>query len=291
MEVTTCTTANRDMVLQVLQNELHEPVHFHPSPTFTCTVGQYSLLRDGSITTPKDELGIFQKLAFLGLCDSPLSENFSFASTLPTSSEGTATVSSATSETSKTVSEAQSTTMSEAQSSTDSAFSYPIKNENGKVLLNLFSIISARGQLLNKALGVKKDVFCVEKELMEGLLKHPPQTVTEFLQALYGKENKYKGLLVSHSFVALTGFDHCCPEEKHIHRQLADKIFHSACTLQWVKPYTRNVRNKKYAYRTWLNAIGMSGPEYEEARTVMLGRLYGQSGQRSIKQGKGEAHE
>ena len=80
----------------------------------------------------------------------------------------------------------------------------------------------------------------------------------------------------------LTGFSLCPPEEVQIHRQLAERINHISASSHWIKPYTRNVRNKKYAFRTWLNEIGMIGPEYEEARTVMLGRLYGQSDRRVI---------
>ena len=230
------------MILKVLQNELRENVIFKPSPYFSCSVGNYSLLRDGRIITDEDSHGIFQKLAFLGLCD---------AAPAPSST-------------------------------VNHEFSYPIESNDGKVLLNIFCIISARQQFLNRALAAKKDAFRVAPSLMEHLLCHPPITRDEFLQALYSRDREYSGIHVERSIFILTGFSRCPPEEAQFHRQLADCIIHAAKSSQWIKPYTRNVRNKKYAFRTWLNEIGMIGPKYEEARLVMLGRLYGQSDRRCI---------
>ena len=44
----------------------------------------------------------------------------------------------------------------------------------------------------------------------------------------------------------------------------------------------KNIRNKKYAFRTWLNSIGMKGQDYEQARRIMLSRLPGRSDRRSL---------
>ena len=240
---TRCTSDNREMILRVLQNELHEKAAFTLSPDFTCSVGNYSILRDGRIVTAEDSHGIFQKLAFLGLCDAA-----------PTPSL-----------------------------SANHEFSYPVEPNDRKVLLNIFCMISARQQFLNRALAAKKDAFRVSPSMMEHLLSHPPITRDEFLQALYDRDREYSGIRVEQSFFILTGFSRCPPEEAQIHHQLADRIIHAARSSQWIKPYTRNVRNKKYAFRTWLNEIGMIGPEYEEARTLMLERLYGQSDTRCIR--------
>ena len=74
---TRCTLDNREMILRVLQNELHEKAVITLSPDFTCSVGNYSILRDGRIITNEDTRGIFQKLAFLGLCDAALAPSSS----------------------------------------------------------------------------------------------------------------------------------------------------------------------------------------------------------------------
>ena len=123
---------------------------------------------------------------------------------------------------------------------------------------------------------------------MEHLTAHPPQTVSEILQALYGFEDEYTGLEITRthnknkSIVSFTGFERCRKEESQIHRQLADHIMQAARTLKWIKPYTRNVRNRKFAMHTWLYQIGMAGPEYEDTRSILLGRLYGNISQRKI---------
>ena len=46
-----------------------------------------------------------------------------------------------------------------------------------------------------------------------------------------------------------------------------------AIVRHWIKPYTVNSRNKKYAMRTWMNSIGMTGDEFAEARNCLLDPL------------------
>ena len=245
---TRCTSGNREMILRVLQSEIGAPVVFHPSPDFACSVGGYTLLRDGRLAAEEDAGGVFPLLASMGLCDHPCA----------------------------------------LESPDSGAIFYPAEGWDGRRLMNLFGILSSRQQLLNRALAGNK-AFFVLPSLMDDLLAHPPLTADEFLQALYGRAQEYGGLRVDRAGVEWTGFRRCRPEEAAIHRQLADRMMEAARTLNWVKPYTRNVRNKKYAFRTWLNMIGMIGPEYEPARRAMLDRLYGQSSQRSIKRRGGAA--
>lgn len=161
-------------------------------------------------------------------------------------------------------------------------FVYPMRGHSGHSLLNLFSIVSSRQVLLNSALAAPK-AFLVLPSLMDDLLAHPPVTVPEFLQALYRRDREYGGIRLDTESIELTGFRRCRQDEADIHRQLADIIMDAALSLNWVKPYTRNVRNRKYAFRIWLNAIGMAGPEYERARQVLLSRLYGRTDRRGLR--------
>ncbi len=239
---TRCTSSNRSMVIQVLENELHEKAVFHPAPEFLCTVGGYALQRDGILRTKEDSQGIFPILASLGLCDHP----------------------------------------NIARYTSSSPFTYPTAPHSGKTLLNLFCIISARQLLMNKALAAAK-AFYVMPSLMDSLIFHPPVTTADFLQILFWHENEYGGIRIDFENIEFTGFQMCRQEEAHIHHQISDLIIDASLSLDWVKPYTKNVRNRKYAFRIWLNSIGMIGPKYEEARHVMLDRLYGSSACRSIR--------
>lgn len=159
--------------------------------------------------------------------------------------------------------------------------SYPMDRHSGQTLLNLFSIFSARQRLINQAIGSRR-AFFISPELMNHLLDHPPEKIDGFLQALYGRKKEYAGIHVTPAHISLTGFLKGNPEESHIHRQLADLIMNAALSQNRIKPFTKNVRNRKYAFRIWLNSIGMIGPEYEQARQILLSRLYGRADQRRI---------
>ena len=157
-----------------------------------------------------------------------------------------------------------------------------MKGQSAQLLINLFCIISSRQMILNQALGVR-NAFCIRPALMDHILAHPAETVPEFLWALYRRDDEYRGIRVSRDFVEFNGFRKCSSDESGVHKKLADAIMRAAGSLKWVKPYTRNVRNRKYAFRTWLNSIGMTGPEYEDARQILLSRLYGSSDRRGLK--------
>lgn len=239
-----CTSSNREMILHVMQREAQGRVVYHASPSFSCSVNGYLLRRDGVLSADEDRCGVFSLLASLGLCDQAY----------------------------------------EPPEPPSDAICYPARPHTGRSLLNLFSIVSSRQALLNCALAAPRSkAFHVAPSLMDDLLAHPPTSVAEFVQALYGRGREYRGMRIDLAHVELTGFRRCPRDEDHVHRQLADRIIETALTLKWAKPYTKNVRNRKYAFRTWLNAIGMSGPAYAEARQVMLDRLYGWTDRRGIR--------
>ena len=167
----------------------------------------------------------------------------------------------------------------------DGAIAYPMEGHSGVSLMNLIGIVSARQRLLNQAIDAR-GAFRVSEGLMADLLAHPPQTPCCFLQALYERDGEYSGLAFSRDHIQFTGFRKGRREEAPLHRQLSDRMVEAARSKRWVKPFTANVRNRKYAFRTWLNAIGMTGPEYEAARSVFLGRLYGRSDQRGMARGR-----
>lgn len=164
----------------------------------------------------------------------------------------------------------------------------PIAGWSGTALRNLLAILSARQALLNKALDAK-GAFFVSRPLMEGLLRHPPADLNALLRTLHGREDELRGIGFDRDYISLPGFRRGHPEEGHIHRQLAQRMVAVAWRQRWVKPFTPGVRNQKYVFRIWLNSIGMGGPEYEEARRVLMGRLSGRTAQRSLRK-EGPSH-
>ena len=65
--------------------------------------------------------------------------------------------------------------------------------------------------------------------------------------------------------------------EKAAHRALADSIVRYALENKWTKAEAPDATNEKYSFRIWLNAIGMTGDEYKTVRETLLCRLKGDS--------------
>lgn len=241
-----CTSGDRGLIIRLLEKETGASAVYRPMPEFSCVVGDFTLKRDGTIVCDEDKGGrrseVFETLSSLGLCESP--------GIIP-------------------------------DSGGCGRYSYPLDGHTGKTLLNLMCMISARYRLINGALACR-GAFYIAPELMNDLLAHPPETIAEFRRSIYGRDGEYKGLRLDDDSVILDGFMRGKAEEAHIHRQLADLMIKEALTRRWIKPFTANVRNRKYAMKTWLTSIGMNGDDYAEARAVLLGRLYGRSDRRVI---------
>ena len=236
-----CTSSNREFILYVMETELGERAAYSGLPDCTYNVGNCRLQRDGWIVSDTEDSKVFEKLAELGLCEYPVRES------QPDEME----------------------------------IIFPMNSFTGTALVNLICIISARQNLINRALDIP-NAFFIAEDFMKDLLTHPPETIPEFMRCLYNRGADYKGVRFDRSYVSFTGFSKGHVKERPIHQQLADLIVKAAKSNLWTKAFTPNVRNKKFAFRSWLNSIGMIGPEYEEARSVMLHRLYGRADRRSI---------
>lgn len=254
-----CTSGERELIISLLERKTGAEAVYRPMPEFSCVIGGYTLKRDGTIEydpcADNVETEVLQMLSELGLCEAPAA----------------------------------------ALDREDSEpYSYPLECHTGSSLLNLMCMISARYRLINNALACR-GAFYIAPGLMNDLAAHPPVTIDEFRRSIYGRDEEYKGLKLTDNSIMLDGFRKGKPEEAHIHRQLSDLMIKAALSRQWIKPFTRNVRNRKFAMKTWLTSIGMNGDDYSEARTVMLGRLYGRSDRRIIPKhsaGKGgETHD
>ena len=227
-------SSDRALLIHVLEEAFGTQAVCGFAPAFTCRTGDAVLYRDGRICVPDDRESVLIRLAALGLCDWPC---------LPEVPQ-------------------------------DYAIAYPSEPHSGGSLTNLFSILSARSRLLNRALAGRR-AFFIDPQLMRELLAHPPDTALDFMRVIYGKEERYQGIRINEECIAFEGFSRCRREEAPFHRILADHIIECSLSRRWIKPFTKDIRNKKYAFRMWLNEIGLIGPEYEEMRQTLLARLPG----------------
>ena len=245
-----CISLDRDLIIRIIENETGAISGNCFSPEFTCVIGAFTLTRSGFLQTADGIPHVFAILSELGLCETiDRGNQLSGSSEFPESSETIEPVS--------------------KSRPAASDFIYSIKDHTGNTLVNILNTISARHILLNRALS-SPGAFHADKCLIRDCLHHPPVSSWEFLQLLYHFPGAYRRVAFSPEDIRFTGFLKSRTVPLHVRRQLADHLMYAAVTRQWIKPYTVNSRNKKYAMRTWLNSIGMTGDEFAEARKWLL---------------------
>lgn len=284
-------SGNRDLILEVLQRELGSKAVYTALPEFSYIVGDIKLCRNGYIEiTSSDEaqytadIDVLSSLAKLGLCEILSDDSHSDPDINVDVSIGAGNRTDTSELMNRSVLESVIGSVSEPVTESGSDFAYALNSDDVRFIKNLFCIFSARQLLINNAIDAR-GAFYISRRLMQDLLDHPPQTIAEYMQFLHGRSGEFAGIAINPDSIVLSGFAKGHPDETQIHKQLADLIVSSAKTRQHIKAFTHNARNRKYAFRTWLYSIGMKGPEYAEARNILLSRLYGKSDRRRMPAG------
>ncbi|MBR2528828.1 MAG: hypothetical protein IKE58_10215 [Blautia sp.] len=158
--------------------------------------------------------------------------------------------------------------------------SFDATDFTGQTMTNIVNSLAARGQLINKAIGIP-NAFHMNAELVKELKTIKPTAMTEFMAILhgYGGQSAIKGLALGNGWIAFPGF----PDTAAC-RILAERIVHAAVTNRWIKGKAPAVTNEKYSFRVWLNSLGMTGEAYAGARAELLKNLSGDSAFRTEEQ-------
>ena len=143
----------------------------------------------------------------------------------------------------------------------------------GRTLVNIVNTLASRGKLINKAIG-RPNAVHMGAELVRELKADNPDTMTEFMDILHrcGGEKAIRGLRLVGGKLIFTGF----PNDD-TYRALAEHIVSAALSHRWIKAKEPMGENEKYTFRVWLNALGMKGTEYADARAALLKNLDGNS--------------
>ena len=220
-------------------------------PRCAYEVGPYTIEKDGSITVAEDaDLAPLQALA-----DEGLAEPFEAPVTEPAAEEAEAEPISLTVE-------------------------VPMKHHNGATLRNLINLIYTRAGLLNKALGTG---FRVDEELIEALKDDACTLTTEsLLQAIRDFEAEHgkaiDGLTFTPEGITFASLPETTDAEKlRTFTILAGMMNKQALDQKRIQAKMVSDENEKYALRIWLTRLGMNGPEYKEARGVLMENLTGNS--------------
>ncbi len=229
---------DRQPLIEQVSRETGCAATYAGAPSFKYHIGDYTILRDGSLTADDDKIdaALLHRLAALGLIDF-----------------GTAV---------------------------GEGIIFPADGFTGRTMTNLVNTLAARGPMINKALGAPGAVH-MSAELVRCLKEENPASLQDFMETLHrcGGEKAMKGVWLSAGQLSFTGFPDSAGS-----RVLAERIVNAAVTQRWSKAKIPSVTNEKYSFRVWLNALGMIGPEYSEARAELLKNFTGDAAFRTEEQ-------
>lgn len=228
---------DRQPLIKALERETGETAVYSGAPSFRYRVGNYTVLRDGSLEADEAaDAALLDRLAELGLL--------------------------------------------ERLAAPRGRIAFSAENLTGRTMVNLVNTLAARENLINKAIGIP-NAFHMSAELVRSLKTENPDSLREFMEVLHrcGGERAVKGIRLSGGRLIFTGF----PETVAC-RMLAERMVHAAVTQRWSKAKAVAAENERYTFRVWLNALGMKGAEYAEARAALLKNLSGDSSFRTEEQ-------
>ena len=158
---------------------------------------------------------------------------------------------------------------------TDLEIALPMKDYTGSTLKNLVNMIYSRQFLIKKALGVE-DNF-VEEYFISAINNIDFETTKDFLYILeeLGREN-CKGISFNEDTITfIIKKQGLVPEEIGEIAKFFSLLNNTAKQLKYASAKPINTDNEKYAFRTWLIRLGMTGNEYKSTRKLLLQNLSG----------------
>ena len=149
--------------------------------------------------------------------------------------------------------------------------SVPMENHGANSLRNLINLVYTRSSLLNKALGTS---FRVDEEVIEALKELPESAKVADVIYCVG-EDEAEGFQIDEDTITFGPLPDATPERVRAFTELIGKMNKQALTQNRILAKLVNDESEKYALRIWLIRLGMSGPEFKEARKVLMQNLSG----------------
>lgn len=160
----------------------------------------------------------------------------------------------------------------------DMDFTIPIGRHGGTSLRNLVHLIYSRGDMIGRATG---GTFGADEGLVEALRDDAcTYTRANFLAALADYEAHHgealRGVRITGEAVSFTGFGRAEDMESLVaYGRLAVLMNEQALSQKRIRAKRTDCANEKYAMRSWLNCIGMSGAAFKGTRAVLMRKLSG----------------
>ncbi len=235
-------TENRKETAQRLSEITGAEVRYTRAPRFAYEIGAYTIEKDGSITIAEGTgLQPLKTLAEEGLVEPFETEN---------------------------------------ENRISLTVEVPMAQHTGTSLRNLINLLYTREGLINKALGTS---FRVDEGLTKALQDRACTLTTEsLLGAVAAYESEHgkaiDGLSFTKERITFTGLPETDDAAKmRTFTILCGMMNKQALDQKRIQAKAVSDENEKYALRIWLTRLGMNGPEYKEARGVLMENLTGNS--------------
>lgn len=242
-----CLLKDRKDLVKALEARLDTKAAYQGAPTFSYKVGPYTISKDGLMTAEDTEADheLVAELSAKGIIEETGHEN------------GT------------------------------TAIAIPMEVHDGNSLMNIVFRINSKDELLSKACG-NKGGFRISQTFISELDAIRPKTREEFLEILSrcGGNKINTGLKFMEDKVYFTAFPFTQKTELiDAYTMLIEHISNEAVLKKRIRPDRIGLPdNEKYAFRNWLNTIGMTGEVYKPARAILLRNLSGNCAFRTKKQ-------
>ncbi len=156
--------------------------------------------------------------------------------------------------------------------------SVPIGEHTPQTLINLLHTFCSWEKIINHAIGSGHN-FLMNKKLVKALDDETPESLKDFFKKLdeFGGRDANRGLIITKNQVSFQFPFTQDPERVETYTKFVELINQMALTQQRVVSGSNHSNNEKYAFRVWLVRLGMVGPEYKTARSILLRNLSGNS--------------
>ena len=245
------TGTERKALVKAIENIIQETAVYKKAPTFEYTVGNFTIDKNGTVSC--DDGDALERLTHNLIADGFSPEETAAAE--PAAEAGTPEPISLTVE-------------------------VPMTNHTGSSIRNLINLLYTRSDLLNKALGTS---FRVDAGLIQALKDEASVLTKEsLLAAIAAYEDEHSkaidGLTITQERITFGTLPETNDTEMlRTFTILCGMMNKQALDQKRIQAKTVNEENEKYALRIWLTRLGMNGPEYKEARRILMANLTGHS--------------
>ena len=252
---------DRQPLIKSLERLTGIKAQYAGAPSFVYFVGKYKVTRNGDIEVDDSELND----------NSALNDNIN----LGTDIESEHTDSYIFSQLAALGLVSQAPSSDPSSQCIESLISVPISDFTGRAMVNIVNAFAAKGDLVNKSVGGS---FDISLSFVKLLADENPATLDDFRHILYtcGGAWVMQGLTLTADHLVFTGFPQP-PDDEHLNawRQFVDCLVATAKVAHHLKSKPLKTANDKYTFRAWLNTLGMKGPEFKEARAILLAQIEG----------------